>query len=169
VDAGDCDVPEQCDGFVVSCPADAFESAGTSCDDANSCTENTICDGAGSCAGGDPVSCVDDFKCYKAKDLKQPKFEAVSVTLDDQFGLIHDDDSFELKKPFLMCNPTDTNGSGILNPVDHLTCYKLKGSDGKIDKADRPRVEAQNELGTVQLELKKAFVVCVPSSKSILP
>jgi hypothetical protein len=168
-DAGDCDVAEQCNGIAASCPPDAFESAGASCNDGNACTQNTMCDGAGDCGGGDPVVCVDDFKCYKAKDLKQPKFQAVTVALNDQFGLIHDDDDFELKKPFLMCNPTNLNGGGISNPIDHLTCYKIKGSDGKIDKAQRPRVEAHNQLGTIQLELKKAFVVCVPSAKLILP
>jgi len=112
---------------------------------------------------------VDHFKCYKAKDLKQPKFAATTVTLVDQFGLIHDDDQFELKKPFLVCNPTDKNGEGIQNASDHLTCYKMKGKDGKIDKSLRPKVEAHNQLGTVQLELKKAYVVCVPSSKTIIP
>jgi hypothetical protein len=167
--AGDCDVAEQCDGVLPNCPADVFASAGTSCDDGNICTLNTVCNGAGSCGGGDSAICIDNFKCYKAKDLKQPKFQAVTVSLNDQFGIIHDDASFELKKPFLMCNPTDLNGGGVSNPSDHLTCYKIKGADGRIPQAQRPRVEAHDQLGTVQLELKKAFVVCVPSAKAILP
>jgi hypothetical protein len=112
---------------------------------------------------------VDHFKCYKAKDLKQPKFVATTVGLNDQFGLIHDDDQFELKKPFLVCNPTDKDGEGIINLNDHLTCYKVKGRDGKIDQSQRPKVEANNQFGVVQLELKKAFVVCVPSAKAVLP
>jgi hypothetical protein len=169
-DAGQCDVEENCPGAAdAGCPANSFEPSGTSCNDGDLCTQNEECNGAGACGNGDPKLCVDHFKCYKAKDLKQPKFVATTVGLTDQFGLIHDDDQFELKKPFLMCNPTDKNGEGIENPNDHLTCYKVKGKDGKIDKLNRPKVEAHNQLGTVQLELKKAFVVCVPSAKTVIP
>jgi hypothetical protein len=160
---------EFCPGAAdVACPGDALELDGTSCNDGDPCTQSTTCS-SGSCQGGLPDLCVDHFKCYKAKDLKQPKFAATTVTLADQFGVIHDDDQFELKKPFLVCNPADKDSEGVNNPNDHLTCYKVKGRDGKIDKSQRPQVEAVNQFGSVQLELKKAFVVCVPSAKSVLP
>jgi hypothetical protein len=169
-DAGDCDVEETCPGAAdATCPVNGFEPAGTSCNDGDLCTQNTECDGGGSCWGGDPKLCIDNFKCYKAKDLKQPKFAGTTVALLDQFGpLLHDDTDFQLKKPFLVCNPTDL-GEGIENPNDHLTCYKMRGKDGKIAAANRPKVQAHNQLGTIDLELKKAFVVCVPSAKTILP
>jgi hypothetical protein len=50
-EAGACDVVETCDGTTPSCPADAFEAAGTGCGDAadTSCTEPDTCDGAGTC------------------------------------------------------------------------------------------------------------------------
>jgi hypothetical protein len=145
-----------------------LELDGTSCNDGDACTQSTSCL-SGACQGGIPDLCVDHFKCYKAKDLKQPKFVATTVSLLDQFGpLLHEDTAFQLKKPFVVCNPTDVGG-GVENPNDHLTCYKVRGKDGKIDKSQRPHVSAHNQLGTVQLELTKAFVVCVPSAKTILP
>lgn len=107
----------------------------------------------------------ESFKCYKAKDLKDPKFTPTTVGLDDQFGV--NDGVFEVKKPFLVCNPASIGGSGIANAADHLTCYRIHGP--KLAKLDRPRVEVRNQLGTVQLTTTKPFVLCVPSSKTVLP
>lgn len=121
---------------------------------------------------------LDHYKCYKAKDLKNPKFEKTTVHLEDQFaGTIHSRNDtcdsagcdFELKKPFLFCTPVNKNSEGIINEVDHLTCYKMKGRDGAIKKPDRPNVEVVNQLGTLHLQAKKAFVLCVPSEKMVLP
>lgn len=108
---------------------------------------------------------LDNFKCYKAKDLKNPKFVATNVDLEDQFAV--NDGNFEAKKPFLFCNPVDVNGAGINNAIDHLTCYKIKGP--KLLPNDRPDVEVVNQLGTTQLEAKKPFLLCVPSTKTVLP
>jgi hypothetical protein len=108
---------------------------------------------------------LDHYKCYKVKDLKNPKFSTATVSLTDQFGI--NDGSFEVKKPFLFCNPADKNGQGILNVDDHLTCYKVKGP--KLLPADRPKVVVGNQLGTIQLEAKKAVMLCLPSAETALP
>lgn len=108
---------------------------------------------------------LDNYKCYKAKDLKNPKFVATNVSLEDQFGV--NDGTFEAKKPALFCNPTELNGGGINNTLDHLTCYKIKGP--KLLPNDRPSVQVVNQLGTTQLEAKKPFYLCVPSTKTIIP
>lgn len=105
---------------------------------------------------------LDHYKCYKVKDLKNPKFEKTTVSLTDQFGI--NDGDFEAKKPFMFCNPVDKNGEGILNDDDHLTCYKVKGP--RLQPNDRPEVEVVNQLGTLQLEAKKAFLLCVPATKT---
>jgi hypothetical protein len=49
-DAGECDVPESCDG-AGSCPADGFEPGGTSCGDATDvlCDHADTCNGTGAC------------------------------------------------------------------------------------------------------------------------
>ena len=107
---------------------------------------------------------LDHFKCYKAKDLQNPKFVPTTVSLVDQFA---NDGNFEVKKPFLFCNPTDKNGEGINNETDHLTCHKIKGP--KLDRNDRPHVQVTDQFGTLQLEAKKPFLLCVPSAKTVLP
>jgi hypothetical protein len=108
---------------------------------------------------------LDHYKCYKAKDLKNPKFDSTTVSLTDQFGV--NDGDFDVKKPFLFCTPVDKNGEGIINEVDHLTCYKIKGP--KLDKLQRPNVQVVNQLGTLHLNAKKPFLLCVPSEKMVLP
>ncbi len=132
--------------------------------------------GMGTTAQAQPEFNLDHFKCYKAKDLKNPKFEMTTVDLSDQFGI--NDGKFDLKKPFLFCTPVEkTIGSEvtpITNPDDHLTCYKAKeskevGGATKLSKETRPNVEIVNQLGTLQLQALKTFLLCVPSTKTLLP
>jgi hypothetical protein len=51
-DAGECDVPEYCDGVVKTCGPDGFETAGTACGNPTdtACTNPDSCDGVGACA-----------------------------------------------------------------------------------------------------------------------
>jgi hypothetical protein len=87
------------------------------------------------------------------------------VTLSDQFAV--NDGSFELIKPSLLCNPTSQNGASIVNPIQHLTCYKIKGPT--LEREQRPSVEVQNVFGTARLEVQKPALLCVPSTKTVLP
>ena len=112
-----------------------------------------------------PPPTLDNFKCYKARDLKQPKFASTTVQLADQFGL--NDGAFTVGKPAMFCTPTSLAGGPINDAIDHLTCYKVKGPT--LAKEDRPHVDVQNELGALRLEVQKATMLCVPSSKTILP
>jgi hypothetical protein len=108
---------------------------------------------------------LDNFKCYKAKDLKMPKFAKTTVQLEDQFAV--NDGAFEAKKPFLFCNPVSTNSQPINNLEDHLTCYKVKGP--KLDSTQRPNVQVDNQLGSIKLQAKKPFLLCVPTTKTVIP
>ncbi len=112
-------------------------------------------DGAIIVAGG-----LDHYKCYKAKDLKAPKFQATTLALSDQFGSA----AAEVKKPFLLCTPVDKNSEGIANLVDHLACYKIKTSNSPA-----VNVQVSNQLGNLRLRTGKASLLCVPSTKSVLP
>jgi hypothetical protein len=124
-----------------------------------------VCVVASALIGSSASAQLENFKCYKAKDLKNPKFVATNRNLADQFGV--NDGTFEAKKPSLFCNPVDVNGAGISNQLDHLTCYKVKGP--KLLPGQRPDVQVVNQLGTVQLTATKAFLLCVPSTKTVLP
>jgi hypothetical protein len=108
---------------------------------------------------------AEDFKCYKVKDLKTPRFEATSLSLSDGFGV--NDGDFEAQKPFLLCNPSETDGQVIFDPATHQVCYKIKGP--KLNPSDRPRIEAVTRFGTSQLEIVKPALLCVPSTGVVLP
>jgi len=160
--SGQCDVAETCDGSNTTCPANDLAADGTVCDDGMSSTSADQCM-AGTCAGTPLAGNLDAFKCYVARDVKNPPFiQTLIPTLDDQF---QSEISAQIKKPYLHCNPTDVNGSGIFNANDHLVCYKVKPAKLAV----RPRIEVSNVFGTLQLEASKSTMVCVPSSKTILP
>ncbi len=105
-----------------------------------------------------PVT-LDHYKCYKIKKQSTP-FPA-TASLQDQFG----NESVEIKKAFLWCNPVSTNGSPINDSADHLLCYKIKG--GKLTPA--PHLQTTNQFGVSTLFVKKPFLLCVPGSKNLIP
>jgi hypothetical protein len=110
-------------------------------------------------------SAADSFKCFKAKDLKSPRFEPTTVTLEDQFGA--NDGSFEIEKPSFLCNPSAVQSGSVNEPNEHLACYKVRGP--KLAKEARPSVEVGNQFGVQQLGVIKPLMFCVPSSKTVLP
>jgi hypothetical protein len=107
---------------------------------------------------------LENFKCYKARDLSAPRFQSTTVDLADQFP---NDGTFAIRKPTMFCTPVDLNAGGVDNTLDHFTCYKIKGP--MLAQADRPNVEVMNDLGALQLQAKKPRVLCVPSTETVLP
>lgn len=105
---------------------------------------------------------LDAFQCYKAKDLKSPKFVAQKgVGVDDQFGSA----SIDVKKPFMVCAPASVNGGAVENEDAHVCCYKSKGP--KLSPAES--VETTDAFGTLQLRLSKSKTFCTPCTKALLP
>jgi subtilisin family serine protease len=154
------------EGFPSLTPAEisgVLRSTGVPINDPKSGVTTPRIDAGAAFVALGPV--IDSFKCYAVKDRKNPKFVATTVSLSDQFGL--NDGAFSVKKPYLICNPAERNGRGVHHPAPHLVCYKIKGP--KISKGDQPSVEAADGFGTLQLRLKKPFLLCVPSSKTVLP
>jgi hypothetical protein len=174
VDAGeDCDDGAGPDAIAACCTTNcAFITNGASCS-GGACF-------AGACVPYTPTPTptvptptptptlqqpLDPFKCYRSKDLRDPAFAGASVSLEDQFAV--NDGQFDLLKPFLLCNPTTLDGIAALNPVDHLACYKMTGPD--LANADRPKVLAVDSFGTHQLEIRRPYLFCAPSLKTLLP
>ncbi len=123
---------------------------------------------------------INHYKCYQAKDWKtdpkQPKFETTDVTLVDQFETKQTD----VKKAFMLCNPVDKEGGGILDPEVHQVCYKIKDTktDPKQVKFEGTTAQTANQFGggindegdgAELLEVKKPKVLCVPSKKFLDP
>lgn len=106
---------------------------------------------------GDDLN-LDHYLCRQVKDLKAPaKFVGLSVSVVDQTGV----DVCFLKKPFLLCDPVDKNGGGILFPSRHLCCYKAKCTS-------KPLVAYQitDQFGTLTIATKKPKFVCNPCIKN---
>ena len=101
-----------------------------------------------------------DYECYKVK--KDVVTFPTSVTSADQFG----SQTLEVKKAFLECNPADVDGEGPPpNPANHLLCFKVKGNT--LNPA--PHLSMTNDFGNSTLFAKKPFLVCMDSTKTIIP
>ena len=99
------------------------------------------------------------YLCRKVKDLGIPAkhVKLAGITVIDQVGI----DICETKKPFLLCNPADKNGSGIVNPLLHYVCYKTKCTQ-------KPAVnfDITDQFNVLRLQTKKPFLLCNPAVKA---
>ncbi|MDZ4825800.1 MAG: hypothetical protein SGJ13_04955 [Actinomycetota bacterium] len=108
---------------------------------------------------------LNDFKCYKVKDLKNPKFVQIpSVSLADQF----DTKNHKIVKPATLCNPVDTNGQGIFDANNHMVCYTAPQASQQA-RFVKPSVVTDNQFGHLGLQATSASTLCVPSTKTLLP
>jgi hypothetical protein len=107
------------------------------------------------------ASALDNYTCYKSKDLKNPKFVATTRNVSDQFL----SGAYDVKKPGMVCAPASIDGSVIADPATHLNCYKVKGPKGTGANA-----QLVDQFGTLQVAVKgKTSFLCVPASKTIIP
>ncbi|MFQ5664792.1 MAG: hypothetical protein ACE5I7_00010 [Candidatus Binatia bacterium] len=107
------------------------------------------------------TTCCPHFKCYKVKGAKKV---STRRTLEDQFETKVTD----VKRPFLLCNPTDKGGEDEnFNERNHLVCYKIKDArtDPKQSRFESRDVEVENQFGVQRLTVSKPNVLCVPSAK----
>jgi hypothetical protein len=99
------------------------------------------------------------------KDLKNPEFEKIEeLQVEDQFDQ-SGPDLIDVKKPSLLCTPVDKAGEGIIDLNAHLCCYTIKGTklNPSVD------VEIDDQFGTLELNVKKPKLICLPCSKTVLP
>ena len=96
----------------------------------------------------------DHYKCYDAMGpiVSRP------VTLADQFQYRE----VTVLHPILFCNPADKNGGGIVNQIDHITCYMTDPPGGLVPGM----VTIRNQFYQYEsLELGPPMALCVPSKK----
>lgn len=106
---------------------------------------------------------ADPLRCWKVKDLKNPKFvKQETVSADDELA----SDTFDTKKPDLYCAPASVDGALVADAGSQLCCYKVKGN-----KLDPPAVRATtgDVGGSLELEMKKPSLLCEPCTKIDLP
>lgn len=100
----------------------------------------------------------DHFQCY---EVKPGFFPQQTVTVQDQFG----SKTEVLRFPTRLCNPTDKNGEGIIDPTDHLTGYRTRAP--KFTKVLNQTVV--NQFGSLLLDVKRTDILMVPTSKDGVP
>ncbi len=107
---------------------------------------------------------TDNFECYNAATPNgSPRFEPVpNVTLEDQFGA----SVVDVKRPVRLCVPASRDGE---NPAaaDHplaLMCYKTTRAAGETAFPKIYGVFVNNDLGALNLNLKKQAELCVPAT-----
>jgi hypothetical protein len=105
---------------------------------------------------------VDHFLCHHVRRASNsPKFAERTVTLVDQFGSA----SYEVEKPQTLCNPTDKNGEGILDPDTHLVGYKI--TPQHFVRQTNLLVTNQFHPEGIRLDAVKPQRLLVPSAKSL--
>lgn len=107
---------------------------------------------------------IDRFKCYKAKDRKDPaKFAGAQVTLED--GL--ETKITDVRKPIAYCEPVNEDGAGTVNPQARLVCYKIKDAKThpKQAKFDKRQLVAADGFGELSLLLSKSTTLCEPATE----
>jgi hypothetical protein len=98
----------------------------------------------------------DHFRCYRAKTAKgSPKFDAVTAALADTLLTT----GTEIRKPAMLCTPTNVGGAGFLDEDALLACYSLKDET----KHAGATVSTQNVLASETLAVKNAAMICVRS------
>jgi hypothetical protein len=105
-----------------------------------------------------PPSGLSHFKCYQAAGA--PLGEGTIVDLLDQFHL---EPQIPLFAPEFFCNPVEKIHNSqtfpIIDPVDHLTCYRT------LAMPFTTMVSTNNQFGPQNLTVTPADHLCVPSLK----
>jgi len=111
------------------------------------------------------------YKCYEVEVTDDtPEFEKRLVSvIDPNFG---EERLLEVEEPELLCNPVEKMHNGVLaeiiDPENHLLCYKVTPADGDQEHQKRNDVFTHNQFGFEQFETDKERQLCVPSMKMVL-
>jgi hypothetical protein len=159
-DGNDCTEDPACNPATGTCEHPPAPDS-TPCPDLdeNACTF-AGCE-AGQCIQTHIDACpppIDHFQCY---EVKPSKFSTAPVTVQDQFGTLTGDIRF----PHRLCNPTDKNNEGIIDPTDHLVGYSTRYSRF-IKQRNQMLVD---QFGTLFLDVTRPDLLMLPSSKDGVP
>jgi len=111
---------------------------------------------ASTCTAGNAV------RCYKTKDLKNPKFSATQQPLSDVFAT----DTATVKGPAMVCAPVDL-GSGVEDPSARQCCYKIAAPG--VAKPHPQVATSGGRYSGSQLEVLKSQLICEPCGADPLP
>jgi hypothetical protein len=110
-----------------------------------------------------PGSGVDRFLCYGAVNYGHD-VAPTPVTIADQFGSA----DYNAFRPSRLCNPVDMNAGGIEDPSRHLVCYRLRRTSAGPRFAAHTVSTKSAELGSLFLEVREPYQLCVPALRDVL-
>jgi hypothetical protein len=84
---------------------------------------------------------------------------AITLTVQDRFATMTETTRF----PHRLCAPADEDGTGVLDPNQHLVGYVMNGQFF----AGLKGLTVTNALGTLKLDLTRPNTFMVPSAKSL--
>ena len=109
---------------------------------------------------------INHFKCYKTKPVAVDQ----QVAVRDQWANFGSGGQVVVQQAVLICNPAaKTHGTKtfpILHPNQHLVCYTI--SPFRFPTGQAPGVRLRNQFGQRQFTPVVRFMLCVPSTKSIV-
>jgi hypothetical protein len=101
------------------------------------------------------------YACYDAKDLNNPPFTKVEITLSDIFA----NNTYNVTKLDSVCAPAQRDGGAIADPSQYLCCYEMKPT--KLDI--KQEVMLDTPLQSSRARLEKSARVCLPCSVTPVP
>jgi hypothetical protein len=104
------------------------------------------------------VPLANHYKCY---EIINPPTISIPVNLVDQFGI----QNGTVVRPRFLCNPVQKNGSAVPNPNLHYVCYAIDVPPLPVVRSAR----VTNQFGTLDVQVQQARLLCLPSSKILLP
>jgi hypothetical protein len=122
------------------------------------------CGIAGLCILG-PIPDEDHYLCYDVQ-YQNPThpIDPGLLNLEDQF---HQENNVSVGKAQYVCNPAEKVHNAetfpIQNPDDHLACYKIDEDPFAVT------IDEDQQFGTDALSITNAKMLCLPSTKELLP
>ena len=85
----------------------------------------------------------------------------------NQIVVVFQDRIYNVVEPKRLCNPVDKEGEGIINPDNHLMCYKVEPVEGELLHERVKRIHINNQFGPLEVKTDEEKELCVPSLKTL--
>jgi hypothetical protein len=99
------------------------------------------------------------FDAYQCYEIKPATTAAATLTVQDRFTTMTE----TIRFPHRLCAPADEDGTGLLDPVQHLVGYVMGGQVFKGVTG----LTVTTQLGTLQLDITRPSIFMVPTAKSL--
>jgi hypothetical protein len=112
-------------------------------------------------ASAPPAEIADHRVCYRVKRAAPDIPRNTTIEIGNQLEA----KDYIVSRPRHLCLAVGTDGSPVMNPNAHQTCYRVKPAR-KQPKHQRlrSRIHIENELGALRLDTRREVEVCVPAT-----